>query len=84
MNLLVIGVPFAALILSNAFASAAIFNGVLQLTIFIVTAMIPGLITGRMSYVDIAWPYGLFTIGSLPLLLQIGNILIITCRLLMY
>ena len=42
MNLLVIGVPFAALILSNAFASAAIFNGVLQLTIFIVTAMIPG------------------------------------------
>ena len=42
MNLLVIGVPFAALILSNAFASAAIFNGVLQLTIFIVIAMIPG------------------------------------------
>ena len=42
MNLLVIGVPFAALILSNAFANAAIFNGVLQLTIFIVTAMIPG------------------------------------------
>jgi len=32
-----------------------------------------GLITGRMSYVDIAWPYGLFTIGSLPLLLQIGT-----------
>ena len=53
MNLLVIGVPFAALILSNAFASAAIFNGVLQLTIFIVTAMIPGKLVVHLHRINL-------------------------------
>ena len=27
---------------------------------------VPAWITNRMSYVDIAWPYGLVTIGTLP------------------
>ena len=36
----------------------------LQLIVFIFAANIPALITGRMSYVDLAWPWGLFTIGK--------------------
>jgi len=70
MNLLMIGLPVAILMLSNSFANAAMFNGVLQLIIFIFTANIPALVTGRMSYVDIAWPWGLVTIGIIPFFAQ--------------
>jgi len=56
------------LLLSNTFASTAIVNNILQLIVFIVTANIPCLVTGRMSYVDIAWPWGLVTIGLMPFL----------------
>jgi len=38
-------------------------NFFLQLAIFVLTACIPTYLTGRMSYVDIAWPWGLFFIG---------------------
>ena len=72
MNLLMIGLPAVILMLSNSFANAAMFNGVLQLIIFILTANIPALITGRMSYVDIAWPWGLVTIGIIPFFAQSG------------
>jgi len=56
------------LLLSESFASVALLNNILQLIVFIVTAQIPSLMTGRMSYVDIAWPWGLMTIGLMPLL----------------
>lgn len=58
----------AALFLSNSFASTAILNAGLQLIVFVLTAHIPSLMTGRMSYVDIAWPWGLVTIGLLTFL----------------
>merc|ERR1712223_1191585 len=66
MNLLKIGFPAVVLLFSNGFANIALYNVILQLTVFIVTANIPALITGRMSYVDLGWPYGLVTIGILP------------------
>ena len=39
-----------------------------QLLVFTPTALVPALVTGRMSWVDIAWPWGLVTIGLVPLL----------------
>ena len=74
MNLLRIGFPVAVLFLSNRFADIAIYNASLQIIVFILTANIPALITGRMSYVDLAWPYGLITIGIMPLLSPNGNV----------
>ena len=44
-------------------------NFIFQLVLFLVTACIPAYITGRMSYVDIAWPWGLFLIGFQTLFL---------------
>jgi steroid 5-alpha reductase family enzyme len=43
-----------------------------QLLIFMCFACIPAFITYRMSYVDIAWPWGLVAIGILVLLLGDG------------
>ena len=43
-----------------------------QFLIFIFFACIPAFITFRMSYVDIAWPWGLVAIGVLVLLLGEG------------
>ena len=37
--------------------------------LFVVTAMVPGYMTGRLSYVDIAWPWGLAVIGALTLMM---------------
>lgn len=38
-------------------------NAVVQLAFFVIVAAIPFLRTGRMSYVDIAWPFGVALIG---------------------
>ena len=58
---------------SSSFSSIAVTNGVLQLLVFVLTAHLPCLFTGRMSYVDIAWPWGLITIGLIPLLSSAPN-----------
>lgn len=50
-------------------------NGGLQLSLFLLVACIPFLRTGRMSYVDIAWPFGVAGIGVLILLMGDGNFL---------
>jgi len=60
--------PVVILLLSNRFSLMATTNCVLQLTLFLLTANIPALVTGRMSFVDIAWPWGLVTIGTIPLI----------------
>lgn len=64
MNLIRILIPVVLLLVSQKFQGAALLNGVLQLVVFILTANVPALITKRMSYVDIAWPWGLVTIGN--------------------
>lgn len=47
-------------------------NALVQLTLFAVVACVPFLRTGRMSHVDIAWPFGVASIGAL-LLIQLGT-----------
>lgn len=50
-------------------ARLALVNGCVQLALFVTVACIPFLRTGRMSYVDIAWPFGVAAIGAQLLLL---------------
>ena len=64
-----IGITF----ISSRFAQVATFNAVLQLVVFVITCNIPAFLTGRMSYVDIAWPWGLVSIGLLPVLVEGSN-----------
>ena len=64
MNLVKILIPAVMLFVSQKFQGVALLYGVLQLVVFICTANVPALMTQRMSYVDIAWPWGLVTIGT--------------------
>jgi len=49
----------------NTFISQfAMYNGMLQGLLFLVVVSIPLWRTGRMSYVDIAWPFGVALIGA--------------------
>lgn len=50
-------------------------NGAVQLTLFILVACIPFLKTGRMSYVDLAWPFGVAAIGAQIIWLAEGDTL---------
>ena len=61
-------VTTAALALHPTYSAPALTNLVAQLVVFTPTALVPALVTGRMSWVDIAWPWGLVTIGLSPLL----------------
>ena len=55
------------------FQNFMIINLVAQLSVFLIAACIPALLTKRMSYVDIAWPFGLISIGIIALFLEIGR-----------
>ena len=46
----------------------ALANGIIQALLFLPVVIIPAMRTGRMSYVDIGWPVGLFLIGVQALL----------------
>jgi steroid 5-alpha reductase family enzyme len=63
---------FAVIVYTNldALANLLIINGVIQLTLFAVVACIPFLRTKRVSYVDIAWPFGVALIGLQILLIS--------------
>ena len=63
-------VMFAA---NETLVSMMLVNAAVQAVLFILVACIPFLITGRMSYVDIAWPFGVALIGVLILLMGDGN-----------
>jgi len=60
-------IPFIAcwilLFKSNNFQSIALINGLGQLVLFLFVVCIPIWRTGRMSYVDIGWPWGVALIG---------------------
>ena len=60
-------IPFIAcwilLFNSNNFQSIALINGIGQLVLFLFVVCIPIWKTGRMSYVDIGWPWGVALIG---------------------
>nr|MBV6630403.1 DUF1295 domain-containing protein [Oceanococcus sp. HetDA_MAG_MS8] len=57
---------------SGALVTMLGVNAALQLLLFTAVACIPYLRTQRMSYVDIAWPFGVATIGVLILVLGDG------------
>ena len=54
------------------FREMILMNTMLQLLLFLFVACIPALVTKRMSYVDISWPWGLVLIGVLVLFLGDG------------
>ena len=60
-------IPFIAcwilLFNSNNFQSFALINSIGQLVLFLFVVCIPIWKTGRMSYVDIGWPWGVALIG---------------------
>lgn len=49
---------------SSAMAEFIFVNALVQAILFTVVACIPFMRTGRMSYVDIAWPFGVALIGT--------------------
>jgi len=68
MNFLALGFFILCLLLSPQLSAAASINAILQLVVFLLLAHVPALMTGRMSYVDLAWPWGLVALGLQPLL----------------
>jgi len=63
---------FSAIVFSNldALVNLLLINSVIQLTLFALVACIPFLRTKRVSYVDIAWPFGVALIGLQILLID--------------
>jgi len=53
----------------DTLANLLLLNSILQVTLFILVACIPFLRTKRVSYVDIAWPFGVALIGVQILLM---------------
>ncbi|MFK7772287.1 MAG: DUF1295 domain-containing protein [Saprospiraceae bacterium] len=60
------------LMLSSTFGTLSLINGLAQLVLFGLVVCWPIWKTGRLSYVDIGWPWGLFVIGVLTLILGEG------------
>lgn len=60
---------------SGSLSSLLLVNALVQLLLFTVVACIPFLRTGRMSYVDIAWPFGVALIGIQLLAFADGDLL---------
>lgn len=69
--------PFIAgwvlLLATPAFTQISLANGLLQLVLFTLVVCIPAWKTGRMSYVDIGWPWGLAVIGIVTWLFSDGE-----------
>jgi len=66
----------ALVLLGNPFiAQFALLNGALQGLLFLCVASIPLARTGRMSYVDIAWPFGVALTGAQVLYYTEGEVL---------
>ena len=65
-------VPLVALLQSVKYQQFTIVNCSIQIVLFLAVSMIPGYKTGRLSYVDIAWPWGVAVIGALTLALGTG------------
>jgi len=60
--------PIIFVYLSPQLTDAVTLNCIIQFVVFLFLANIPALMTGRMSYVDLAWPWGLVSL-SLPSLI---------------
>ena len=61
------------LLFSENLTSISFTNGVLQLLLFALVVCLPTWRTGRMSYVDIGWPWGVALIGIIAWLYGEGD-----------
>lgn len=61
------------LLLSTSFGNISLVNGLWQLVLFALVVCLPTWRTGRMSWVDIGWPWGLVVIGVVTWLMSEGN-----------
>ncbi len=61
--LIPLALGFVLLLLSDTLRETALINAVLQCVLFALVVCLPTWLTGRMSYVDIGWPWGLVVIG---------------------
>jgi steroid 5-alpha reductase family enzyme len=64
----------AVFVVNEALATMFLVNGAVQLVLFMLVAILPLVRTGRMSYVDIAWPFGVALIGVQILVLGDGDV----------
>ncbi|MFT4537177.1 MAG: steroid 5-alpha reductase family enzyme [Saprospiraceae bacterium] len=60
------------LLLSQSISQLSTINGIIQLLLFGLVVCWPIWKTGRLSYVDIGWPWGLVCIGLLTLIFSDG------------
>merc|ERR1711971_986348 len=63
MNFLALGFFIFCLLLSPQLSAAASLNAILQLVVFLLLAHVPALMTGRMSYVDLAYTFAGLRMG---------------------
>ena len=63
---------WALLLSTSTFHHLGLVNGLAQLALFTVVVCVPIWRTGRMSYVDIGWPWGLVLLGGLSYWLSDG------------
>ena len=66
-------VAWVLLLMTNSLGSISFINGVLQMLLFALVVCLPTWRTGRMSYVDIGWPWGLTVIGILTWVYSDGD-----------
>ncbi|WOT06904.1 DUF1295 domain-containing protein [Shewanella youngdeokensis] len=66
-------VGWLVIMLTDSLSQIGLFNGLLQLVLFTFVVCIPTWRTGRMSYVDIGWPWGLTLVGLLTWYFAEGN-----------
>ena len=66
-------VAWVLLLMTNSLGSISFINGVLQMLLFALVVCLPTWRTGRMSYVDIGWPWGLTVIGILTWVYSEGD-----------
>ncbi|MEO1712912.1 MAG: DUF1295 domain-containing protein [Bacteroidota bacterium] len=60
------------LLFSQSFQQLFLINGLIQMVLFALVVCWPIWKTGRMSYVDIGWPWGLSCIGVITILFSEG------------
>ena len=65
-------VGWALLLASNSFSHIGLVTGFSQLLLFALVVCLPIWRTGRMSYVDIGWPWGLVVIAAISFVMSDG------------
>ena len=63
-------IPVSVLLYSDQCGYLTRVNCCVQLLLFLLTSHLPSLLTSRMSYVDVSWPWGLVMIGLCPLVVS--------------